>query len=257
MFCPYCGSENSEDSKFCAGCGRQIIGDGGAAPDSPISGTGSSEHSGYAGPSPPRSHGFQSEPYGADLEGYQISVTRIYVMFILSFGVYYIYWMYRTWKQHRDHTGAIAYPVWHALTTFVPVYNFFRVHAHIKAYRRLMDDRGLTSNLEPGMVVGRVLGVLLVVLVQLILSFLVLVSSFSFEETQLFVQVAGDVIGLIAVVALAWIFATVQEGINSYWAVTDTSLAQTARIGKGEVLVVVIGLFIWAGTLLVYMELAL
>ena len=115
-----------------------------------------------------------------------------------------------------------------------------------------MDDRGLTSNLEPGMVVG---GVLLVVLVQLILSFLV--SSFSFEVTQLFVQVAGDVIGLIAVVAFAWIFATVQEGINSYWAVTDTSLAQTARIGKGEVLVVVIGLFIWAGTLLDYMELAL
>ena len=92
MFCPYCGSENSEDSKFCAACGRQITGDGGAAPDSPISGTGSSEHSGYAGPSPPPSHGFQSEPYGADLEGYQISVTRIYVMFILSFGVYYIYW---------------------------------------------------------------------------------------------------------------------------------------------------------------------
>ena len=113
-----------------------------------------------------------------------------------------------------------------------------------------MDDRGLTSNLEPGMVVG---GVLLVLLVQLILSFLVS----SFEETQLFVQVAGEVIGLIAVVAFAWIFATVQEGINSYWVATDTRLAQTARIGKGEVLVVVIGLFIWAGTLLVYMGLAL
>lgn len=56
--------------------------------------------------------------------GAYISMTRIILLVIASYGVYPIYWMYRTWKQYRDHTGAEAYPVWHALTQLVPNYTF-------------------------------------------------------------------------------------------------------------------------------------
>ena len=53
---------------------------------------------------------------------------RIILLFIVSVGLYWFYWMYRTWKQYGDHTGDICleyrdnhHPVWHGLTQLVPI----------------------------------------------------------------------------------------------------------------------------------------
>ena len=56
-----------------------------------------------------------------------ISLRRIVV---LSAGLYYLHWVYRTWGQlAREAPGhGPYYPVWHALTLLVPVYAQFRMH---------------------------------------------------------------------------------------------------------------------------------
>lgn len=53
----------------------------------------------------------------------QISMRRILFMTIASYGLYLVYWFYVTWKQYKDNTGERAYPVWHALTLLIPIYN--------------------------------------------------------------------------------------------------------------------------------------
>ncbi len=71
-------------------------------------------------------------------------------MAVLSYGVYLFYWYYLTWKQYRDHTGQEAFPVWHALTLFVPIYGWFRFHAHVRTYKELMLRDGAPNSLNPG-----------------------------------------------------------------------------------------------------------
>ena len=80
--------------------------------------------------------------------GNRISAPRIFALSVISFGLYLFYWVYRTWEQYRQHTGANVYPVWHALAMLVPIYGWFRFYAHCEAYRDLMEERGVMHNLR-------------------------------------------------------------------------------------------------------------
>ena len=78
--------------------------------------------------------------------GCRISPTRIILLSVVSMGIYWLYGMYRTWKQLRDHNleqaaaGQTDYPVLHGLTQLVPIYGFFRYRAHIREYKALMQS---------------------------------------------------------------------------------------------------------------------
>ena len=91
-------------------------------------------------------------PYGC-----RISQGRIIALSTISMGIYWLYWMHRAWAQYRDHTleqaaetGQTHYPVLHGLTQLVPVYGWFRFHAHIRHYKALMQERGVTDSLSLG-----------------------------------------------------------------------------------------------------------
>ena len=210
MFCSSCGNFNSDEANFCTSCGQQL-----------------SKLSGHR----------LSKPKGC-----HISITRIYVLSILSFGLYLAYWLYKTWEQYRDHTSTAAYPIWHGLTIFVPVYQFFRLHAHIRVFKDLMDARKLPNALEPVIVVA------VVAIAGYGNTFLRIALPGSVEDILLG-RALLEVSYLIATIALTWIVASVQRDINSYWCTVDANLAQRAGIGKGEVIVAIIGLICWAGTI--------
>lgn len=119
-FCPTCGREYQLYANFCNACGH-------ALPDAPVTTTDA---------------GLSELPY-------YISRKRIILMAILTFGLYLLfYWFYLTWKQYRDHTGNEAYPVWHTLSLFVPIYGLFRAYAHARTYRDLMQDAGIPSSVK-------------------------------------------------------------------------------------------------------------
>ncbi len=49
-------------------------------------------------------------------------------------GLYSLWWLARTWSQIKREDGDSGKaPIWHALTAFVPIYCFFRFHAHMRA----------------------------------------------------------------------------------------------------------------------------
>ncbi|MDP6072696.1 MAG: hypothetical protein QGG34_14250 [SAR202 cluster bacterium] len=60
-----------------------------------------------------------------------------------------------TWKQYRDHTQEVAFPVWHASAIgTVPVYSLFRIRAHMRVFRELMLQAGQATTISTGRAVG-------------------------------------------------------------------------------------------------------
>ena len=172
--------------------------------------------------------------------GLHIALPRIILLTILSYGLYALYWTYITWKQYRDHTGETAYPVWHALAQFVPIYGWFRFYAHVMAYKNLMENQGTQNSLRPVPIMG------IVVWATLLTVFINATVPYSLVSTIL------DLISiLMAIVVLCWM----QFNINRYWATLywtsiDSSPARHARIGIGEVLLTIPGVIIWILTIL-------
>jgi hypothetical protein len=52
---------------------------------------------------------------------------------VATFNLYALWWLGRTWWQLKQEDGdKRKHPVWHALTALVPIYNYFRFHAHMR-----------------------------------------------------------------------------------------------------------------------------
>jgi hypothetical protein len=65
-----------------------------------------------------------------------------------------LYWLFDTWRQikrHDDDAGKT--PVGHVLAMFVPFYNLFRVHAHMRTIVELVHSGGGQTSLSAGTVV--------------------------------------------------------------------------------------------------------
>ena len=189
----------------------------------------------------------ESEPFAGDLaRGAYISTARIILMSVISMGVYWIYWMYRTWKQYRDHTIEVAaesgdthHPVWHGLTQLVPVYGWFRYHAHIRQYQALMVEQGVPDTLN--------LGLLTTVVV---INGIVGIVAGTLRSPELYsgaVLLAGVILSIITLIVAIVVLCVMQSNLNRYWASVDGRLERTARFGKGEVVCVVLGVLFWAG----------
>ena len=176
---------------------------------------------------------------------YHISLTRVLIMGVLSHGSYLIYWFYLTWKQYREHTRTEAYPVWHALTLFVPIYSLFRTHAHVRAFKELMLNAGLSTNLSVG-------GAVLLMFVYWLVSIIGLADAwrsggFSGESAQ-GPALVSTVTGLISIAIVTWFVVHVQGSLNQYWASLKNVKAVNTNIGKGEVLFALLGLLSWGLT---------
>lgn len=53
---------------------------------------------------------------------------------LVSLGTYFVWWFGASWAEFKRERGdASMRPVWHALTSLVPVYASFRTHAHFRA----------------------------------------------------------------------------------------------------------------------------
>ena len=222
-YCRYCGTEVRSSDTFCFKCGRSLE-------IQPIN-------------SAPSDTGTETtiSTIGAvaDAKVKRMDVIidpiRIIVVCILSFGTYFIYWLYLTWKHYRDYTKTKNYPVWHSMALFAPIYSFFRVHAHIRSYKELMSEVGMTSSLRPGLVVAFFL-----------LSHILAIISMRFSSLLPTVIVLDLVtIGLVVGI-LVW----VQANLNRYWKARKDIIVTNARIGVGEVIFVLIGILAWIDTFL-------
>lgn len=229
-FCPNCGSETEATHQFCRQCGASF--DAGEAGRR------------TAGLAPVLGVGDRVLPY-------YLSPTRILLMAVLSYGLYLFYWLYLTWKQYRDHTGQEVFPVWHALTLLVPIYGLFRTHAHVRSFKELMSNTGVASTLSPGWAVVLVAasGVLDGI------SFNVSGGFFSLEEVSQDTSLAVALLNGLSITVVAGLLLQLQGNLNRYWGglpqVSSGEISlRSARIGVGEIILLVIGLLAWFDTLM-------
>ncbi len=230
-FCPNCGREAQNDTNFCPTCGADLS----AAPVNP-------------------------PPLGTPQElPYHLSLNRILLMSVLSYGLYLFYWFYLTWKQYRDHTGNDAYPVWHALTLLVPVYGLFRTHAHARTFRALMWNARLSSSIRPGWAWVAVLIAGFLVSVSLRWAWVAaLIAGIVADNVSLlgYMQFAwrGETLGaviwflvidLIVMALIAGLLLHLQSNINRYWNSRPNVRVRPARIGVGEVIFGILGALSW------------
>ena len=253
LSCPRCGAARAPEHRFCGVCGASLA----PAPPAP-SATRSADDdparraladsSARAGASPPYSEpggprpgNAAGAPYAAPRAGaelyYYISPNRIVLMTFLTAGLYLFYWMYLTWRQYRDHTGEVAYPVWHALALAVPIYQFFRLHAHIRVYQELMQAWDVPNTLHPMRAVGIFLSTKLLFLAGLQLTF-----SSSLTPTQ---QALLFGINLAQVALIAWLMAGAQGNLNRYWQRRLGERLGRAGVSSVEVILALVGVVQW------------
>ena len=212
-YCPNCRRTTQDEANFCPNCGTDLSNAPGAVTN--------------AGP----------------LElPYYISLNRIVLMTVLSYGLYLLYWFYLTWKQYRDYTGDTVYPIWHALTLFVPIYGLFRTHAHAWTFIDLMHDAGVPSTIKAWLVV-------LLMIIANILSWISVRMSFSVEALSQDTAIGIAFIDAIAIGLTLVILTHLQSNISRYWDSRPNVRVTSARIGVGEVIFGIIGALGWWNTL--------
>ena len=200
--CAICGTEIAPEASFCQACG----------------------------------HALRTREVGWN---YRISPTRIMVMSVLSWSLYLFYWMYLSWKHYRDHTGEQVYPIWHSLTIGVPIYGFFRAHAHARSYKELMTLANIENTLDPGAVVKALVAFWVLGVIE---------NTLIASETTQLVATGTLLIDILSVVIVAWVLLHLQENINRYWYTVSNGVVQDARVGVGEVIFAIMGVFLWFDT---------
>ena len=248
LVCQRCGAGYAPDHRFCGSCGVELhppavtpatAGDidrlAGApyVPDNSAPARGSAPLASdptYAGP---RDDAFP----------YYIPTGRIIALTVLSSGLYIFYWMFATWRQYRDHTGEIAFPVMHALCLLVPIYQFFRLHAHMRVYQELMEHRGVPTTLSPARIVLIYLGVVLLGMVSLILP-----AEGPLTASQ---QAAYIAINVGQVTLVSWILWHAQTNINRFWQHRLGVRLGWMPLSFTELAVVAVGLILGWGMLVI------
>ncbi len=261
LTCQRCGATYAPEHRFCGACGAELSPvpptDTAAAPRArPVSAPtpdASDELDRLAG-APyelPTSTGMPRDEERDDALPYYIPPSRIVLLSLLSSGLYIFYWMYLSWRHYRDYTGEVAYPALHALTLLVPVYQFFRLHAHVRVYQELMEARGVPSTLAPLRSVG----------LFLVAALLFVVAWRMLAEIQANPMVATEFqqIGFFAASAarvgvIAWILWQVQSNVNRYWQHRVGMRVTVAPLSIVEILLAVLGIVNWIGWSIILIE---
>lgn len=130
-FCGRCGApRQSLQDRFCRSCGTLFDGlEPGAAPPA-----------------------FRS----VTLSRRQRPVWVTCVLTLATFNLYFLWWLGATWAEmKRERRDPTMHPFWHAVASIVPIYGYFKIHAHFETLKELLAARGLGSvAMEPDTAVG-------------------------------------------------------------------------------------------------------
>ena len=137
--------------------------------------------------------------------------------------------------------GEIAFPVMHALSLLVPIYQFFRLHAHMRVYQELMEQRGVPTTLSPARIVLIYFGVVLLGMVSFVMP--------AEETLTVSRQAAYVAINVGQATLLSWILWHAQTNINRFWQHRLGVRLGWMPLGMAEIAVVAVGLVLGWGML--------
>lgn len=259
--CPHCGAAYDREHRFCGRCGGRLPSASASAADAAVG------DAGRPAPTPRPTPPAEAHRPSADREldriagprygetrqqagpAYYIAPNRIILLTVLSTGLYLFYWMYLTWRHYRDYSGENAYPICHALTLLAPVYQIFRLHAHFRVYRELMDEWGVPSTLNPALAAALLVAAiaLYVVAVRLVADLLapapeVAATLPTMPERIGFFAASAARVGIVA-----WLLWQAQGNLNRYWQRRIGMPLAAAPISLVEIALVILGIINWMG----------
>ncbi len=192
MYCEACNAELPLQSAYCSKCGALVA--GGAAPTE------------------------QRRLY---------SLGRVGILTLVSFGLYFPYWMYVSWKQLMTELPEKRfYPGWHAFSQFVPIYNLVVLFQHFHTIQTIQMRNGTLSNIS--------LGLLTFVI---IIAFGIVALAY-FLKGLLF---ASAIVIITYSLAATGIALWGQENLNRYWVRVTATRVRSAATGPGEIIISVTG----------------
>lgn len=247
LTCGRCGAARAPEHIYCGACGVRLPAVSPAPATAPPSTTGASPPSTASPPAAPYPADTRPGRERADALPYYISPNRIVLLTILTTGLYAFYWLYLTWRQYRDDANVVAYPVWHALTLLLLIYNVFRFHAHMRAYQELMTERGVPNTLNPFRDAMLLVAILVLVLAA------VRIAPTATESTP-FQQIAYFALSALRVGIMAWILGQAQPNLNRYWQNRLGTRLATQRFTLVELGLVILGLINWVGWTIVLID---
>ena len=141
MRCPSCGADLPSENAYCNKCGAR---------------TGAQVHRCASCGAELSSQSAYCNKCGARNERrVKYSLWRVGLLSLLSFGLYYfywMYWMYVSWKHLAEEMpGKEFHPGWHAMSQFVPIYNFVVIYQHFRTIKDAQERERVKSNLVPGL----------------------------------------------------------------------------------------------------------
>jgi ribosomal protein L40E len=209
--CAQCGEVAAQESSYCRKCG----------------------HNQFQELSPELASKLEAIETLASSTWLRIEASRLIIASILSGGLYIFFWLYITWKQLAQETHEEHFPVWHALTWAVPFYQLFRLHRHATVIQGLATQAGVPTTLNPGTIVALAL------------------ASFGLGMVSLLAVSPGlsMMLGIIGIAVTTTIIVWNQGALNAYWVTRHGDKLRSAPIGPAEVIIVLLGIFVWISTL--------
>lgn len=229
-YCSRCATAVDEEHRFCANCGQALAM---TTSEPPVGSSMSAINPSLVKSS---TFGLSAPPMPTDVEsGSEVPPKwrrvrpwwLIGVLTLSTFSLYVFYWLYTTWRELKtERSDPQMYPFWHVLAMFVPIYNLFRFHAHIRTIRELAQSHRVPTSLSPGwcLVVWMIVGAIGMTSFRLSLRGI---------ETPVWLDYGTTV-------ALAAILAWAQSTLNTTWHAAPRGVAPT-RVHPGEWVTIVIG----------------
>lgn len=79
------------------------------------------------------------------------SPSLVAICTFTTLGFFGLWWFYATWSElKREYQDEKMHPVWHTLTQLVPVYSYFRFHAHMEAIYSVANTYKVAVPLSAG-----------------------------------------------------------------------------------------------------------
>jgi len=132
MFCKNCGKGNPDNSNFCEHCGIKFGKAHIEEENAPRTSHEAEKHS-------------RSEEIDSDTSPYPyvISVTKLIVLSVATFGLFEVYWFYKQWKSIRAEEDINVTPILRAIfATFTSYWLFKHISEMVK---KVGKKRGLES----------------------------------------------------------------------------------------------------------------
>lgn len=217
MRCPSCGAELPSQSAYCNTCGARTTGT-------------RTRRCISCGAEVPHQDASCNRCGARNERRVRYSLWRVGILTFLSFGLYYPYWMCISWKHLAEEMpGKKFYPLWHAMSLFVPIYHVVVLYQHFRTIREAQEREGVESN----------------ILLALAVALGIFVSIFN-VTTIMTVVVWGSPIltvvhSFISIIGIGFLVLWGQRNLNKYWGKAWPRLVRSARTGPGEIVISAVG----------------